>query len=491
MKRVLSPEWVVTGREDALLDNRLRGGWGISPAPLQRGASFTDFGNSEIAVPQGNSPEEKAVQLHELLHASLSPVEVPSELLEHMGLTTQAVRMAEEARINLVGRYIGYAHDGQSGDTENLRDGSELSLANEAVKNKKWNDALNLYMTTLNTEAHKKVKSKLSTIPEWKEAFIEIDKTLRDSGYVWKYRNKVMFQASRHVQRNARDTEPVVYGWVDKTRTERKTVFTHGFRSATLPLAALIDTWLISPPGQQEGKKVSVPGKQPEFENVPQSARWENMIIGSTQLTEATTAFLGRRKRPSMTGKQPSRPDRLLTDPERRIFRETVKTMGGVVLFDCSGSMRVTHDVVREAVKQFSGATVMVYSHNYGGRENAWVVARNGRMVSRTVFDDLPLHSGNGIDGLALRWALSQRKNRRDFVMWVSDGEVTGKGDHQTVDLLTECAELIDRNNIVNVDSCEEALEVLAQIKRGGKSPKKRFGNTMTRAISVVKERKK
>lgn len=487
--RKLAPEWVVTNRLDALLDKRFVKGWSISSAPLQRGASFTDFGNSEIAVPMGQTEEEKAVRLHEMLHASLSPAEVPAELLSHLGLDSQAVRLAEEVRINLAGRFINRNNEDEKiiGDIALLRDGSELALSKEAVNRKAWNEALSLYLTTLNTDVHKKVRSKLRTIPEWAETFDEIDKWLNRSGYKWEHRKRPQYEAVYKARRFARDTRPVAYAWTDKTGAKQNTLLNLGFSQFTLPLSVTISSWLASPPHLKGAKEDKATPHKPKFENTLQSELWADLRIGATRLTETTNAFIGRRKRPAMTGKQPSRPDRLLTDPERRIFREVTKTLGGVVVFDCSGSMGVNHDVVRKAVKEFSGATVLVYSHTGSSRDNAWVVARNGRMISKEDFDELPLNSGNGVDGLALRWALSQRRNNRDFLVWVSDGEVTGRGDHQTPELIEECAVLVQKNGIANVSTCEEALDLLKDIKRSGRVPKNRYSHKIKIALDQMR----
>lgn len=487
--RKLAPEWVVTHRQDALLDKRFVKGWNISSTPLQRGASFTDFGNSEIAVPLGETEEEQAVRLHEMLHASLSPAEVPTELLTHLGLDSQAVRLAEEMRINLAGRFVNRNNSDEMiiGDIAKLRDGSELALATEAVSRKKWNEALSLYLVTLNTDVHKKVRTKLRTIPEWAEALGEIDKWLFRMGYKWEYRKRTVYSAIHKARHFARDTRPVTYSWTDKTGDTKNTLLNFGFSRFTLPLAVTISSWLSCPPHQQGEGEGEAAQKKPRFENTIQSDLWADLNIGATQLSEATTAFIGRRKRPAMTGKQPSRPDRLLTDPERRIFREVTKTLGGVVVFDCSGSMGVDHDVVRKTVKEFSGATVLVYSHTGYDRDNAWVVARNGRMISKDDFDKLPLNSGNGVDGLALRWALSQRRNSKDFVLWVSDAEVTGRGDNQTPQLVQECATLVRKNNITNVSTCEEALDLLKEMKRSGRVPKHRYNDKIEEALEQIR----
>jgi hypothetical protein len=199
---------------------------------------------------------------------------------------------------------------------------------------------------------------------------------------------------------------------------------------------------------------------------IPMSSEWAELRFGMTSLTESASSFIGRRKRPSMTGKFPVRPDRLLTDPERRIFRETVRGEGGIVVFDCSGSMGVTIDEVKAILKHYAGATIMAYTYR-GEDANAWVLARNGRMIGEGEFRDLDLGHGNGVDSPALRWAIRQRKTPKDFIVWVSDGHVTGIGDQSSTGLVRECALLSQKYNIIGVQDSSEAIRLVADMKRG------------------------
>lgn len=479
----IAPEWFVSRRDDAGLDERMNGGWGIRPAPMLRGAPYTDFSDRIMAVPLGESDAEQAVQLHEMIHAALSPADVPGELLDLMGISKQAVQLAEEVRVNFVGSFLPTYSQDLGGSTRNLADGSEMGATDRICATEAWNDALNLFLSTYNTEMFRKVKRRLRRVKHWREPLAQIEKYLDVHGYT-----KNTVGALRRL-RQAQDTFPEIFRWVDRKNNERETILNSGFTTANLPLATVIDEWIANPPAP------SVSGEKTKREVVPRADGWADLRIGSTRLTEPTTAFIGRRKRPAMTGKHPSRPDRLLTDPERRIFRETVKSNGGVVVFDCSGSMGVTHEVVRQAVKQFAGATVMVYSDSMrsdsSSRPNAWVVARNGRMISNEDFDELPLHSGNGVDGPALRWAIKNRKTDKDFVLWVSDGHVTGRGDHHTQELIDEVAMLSRRYGIVGVDDCEAAVELLRHMKTTGKVPRNRYCRVIENYIEEKNRRNK
>lgn len=486
-ERFVAPEWLTAGRADFLVDETLQGGWSESSTPLMRNASFTDFGSHEMAVPAGDSAEARAVRMHELIHARISPTSVPAELMEQLGVSPQAVRLAEEVRVNFVGRGVagqqrewlrqaGLDHEAETVmDTNDLADGSESATAKRIVTSNSWNDALNLYLSTYNTKVHAKVKRALRKNPEWKKPFTEIDKMMT---------KRLGYNFSKTYSRNAIAhgwTDPFEFVWMDKKRQEQRTILPSSFMHYTLSLANVIDEWLMSPPTSGNPAR-SLSRTRRDVQNF--HSKWETLRLGACALTENTTAFLGRRKRPAMSGKYPSRPDRLLTDPERRIFRETVRSRGGVVVFDCSGSMGITHETILDTVKQFAGATVLVYSHSRQAEMNAWVVARNGRMIAKDEFDDLPLGRGNGVDGEALRWALRQRK-KGEFLMWVSDGQVTGRNDHMTRELVEECAALCHKNGIIGADTPEEAIQLLADMKRG-KMPRNKHCEVITSTLRMM-----
>lgn len=485
-QRLASPEWVVAGRADVKVDTELQEGWGVSPAPLARGLAFTDFSSHEMSVPEGDSEQAKAVRLHEMLHARISPTQVPRAFLDQLGVSANSIRVAEEVRVNYLGRALALKGlDPDIGDVFNLSDGTEKSLADECVKRDNWNDALSLFMATYNTSANAVVKRRLNKNPNWKANFAIIEKELKNK--LWKLGKTNRMEKS---VRSVKNTQPFSFQWFEKSKIQEAFI-PSGFLNHSIPLATLIDQWTETPPAQeQEAREKHGVRKRQRDEG---GIQWEELRFGITSLTENTGTFIGKRKRPAMVGKYPSRPDRLLTDPERRIFRETVKGKGGVVVFDCSGSMGVKHETVRQAVKQFAGALVVVYSHSSirSTAPNAWVVAKNGRMVSEHEFNDLPLNAGNGVDGPILRWAIRQRKNPKDFILWVSDGRVTGKNDDMSENLVRECAKLSMKHNIIGVDNCPAAIELLAQMKRTGGLPRNKYCSYIGAWVYAIQEGRK
>jgi hypothetical protein len=483
LQRLASPEWMVAGRADVGVEDSLQEGWGVSPAPLARGLAFTDFGTHQMSLPEGDTEEAKAVRLHEMIHARISPTQVPRAFLDQLGVSANSIRIAEEIRVNYLARILSLQGlDSSIGDVFNLADGSEKALADKCLERDSWNDALSLYMTTYNTKANSVVKRRLNKNPVWKENFAHIDKEMKHR--LWKIDKRTFFEKQ---VRTIRNTHPNSFQWVEKKELQQAFI-PSGFVQHSIPLATLIDQWIANPPVKEEANLEEAKAKR---RSTHRTTPWEELRFGITSLTDNTGSFIGKRKRPSMTGKYPSRPDRLLTDPERRIFREVVKGKGGVVVFDCSGSMGVTHKVVRDTVKQFAGALVVVYSHNQhmgATSPNAWVVAKNGRMISEEDFSELPLHSGNGVDGPILRWAIRQRTNNKDFILWVSDGCVTGRGDDMTDNLVRECANLSMKHGIIGVDDCEAAIELLSDMKRTGSFPRNRYCRVIGRWVEALKK---
>jgi hypothetical protein len=84
------------------------------------------------------------------------------------------------------------------------------------------------------------------------------------------------------------------------------------------------------------------------------------------------------------------------------------------------------------------------------------VLADRGRAVSSTRSGNV----GNGVDGPALRFALSRRRGPEP-VVWLSDGQVTDSGDHADALLAAQCARLVLRHGIRMVDSVDGAVIAL------------------------------
>jgi hypothetical protein len=65
-----------------------------------------------------------------------------------------------------------------------------------------------------------------------------------------------------------------------------------------------------------------------------------------------------------------------------------------------------------------------------------------------------------------LEWAIKQRQNKNAPVIWVSDGQVTGKGDSWSYELAMECIKLLKKEKVYVVPTPDDAIELLKKIQR-------------------------
>lgn len=191
---------------------------------------------------------------------------------------------------------------------------------------------------------------------------------------------------------------------------------------------------------------------------------WFPLFVSKPDLPLNHTGKLGRRDIASDEGSYPKHLSRWVTDPERRIFSRKTKSLGAVVVMDCSGSMSLSELDLQQLMDNTAGATVLCYSTGNRADEenpNAWIVARKNRQVRR--LPDFP--GGNGCDAPALRYALTLRDTTKQPIVWVTDYGVTGKGDVSNDDLISECQSLVKRHGIIVEPSIRTAIKKLTQLQ--------------------------
>ena len=198
------------------------------------------------------------------------------------------------------------------------------------------------------------------------------------------------------------------------------------------------------------------------------SSGWMRPFLCKHELVLPHTGKAGRRMIPWMEGKYPTRFFRLVTDPYKRIFQRKTRALGGVVVFDCSGSMDLSDDDIKRVMAASSGCSIVCYSagpnESYDAENgNIHLVARHGRQMR-----GLPdFYGNNGVDLPALKWAYyNLRLNSKSPVIWVSDGQVTGTGDRSTSALVSETKRFVARKRIHQADTPSDAVALLAQLQR-------------------------
>jgi len=198
------------------------------------------------------------------------------------------------------------------------------------------------------------------------------------------------------------------------------------------------------------------------------TANWMRPFLAKHELVLPHTGKAGRRLIPWTEGKYPKMFYRMVSDPYRRIFQRKTRALGGVVVFDCSGSMSLHDDDIKTVMRASSGCSIVCYSAGNSERHDAehgniHLVARHGRQMR-----GLPRFPGNnGVDLPALKWAYyNLRLNSKSPVIWVSDGQVTGMNDYCTPELLKETQRFVKQKHIKQVEDVEQALKLLSVLQR-------------------------
>ena len=191
-----------------------------------------------------------------------------------------------------------------------------------------------------------------------------------------------------------------------------------------------------------------------------ESQQWCKLAVALPKLEMNHNGRMNRKNRPHEQGRTPKHLNRLLTDPNRRIFSKKAKSLGGTVIIDCSGSMDLSETQIEQMVKSASGSTIWAYSSSCSNNdiENCWLLAHNGKSVRY-----LPrFHGGNGVDLPALAHAYRNKRHRSDLMIWISDGRVTGHKDSGSRNLRIATAKFIKKFMIENEPKLDMVRVVIA-----------------------------
>lgn len=195
---------------------------------------------------------------------------------------------------------------------------------------------------------------------------------------------------------------------------------------------------------------------------------WLPVKLERVPLTINVQGSLGKKRVASNVGRNPRRIHRVLTDPERRIFDKKVKAGGGVVLIDCSGSMSLSKEQVKEIMMSAPGCTVIAYSCSWREDANTFIIADKGKICQELPYT----YNGNGNDLPAIEYAVSLKQNSSAPVVWITDGMVYRPEGGSAYDEL-ECAVYARKFGVHMEYNPEDAVEYLKGLQRGQKaSPK-------------------
>jgi len=458
---ILVPEPEIITRTDEKTDGR----WTVYAQPTSSNSAFAVIDQNVMSVPVSHDEISRHIQAHEMTHAKISPSEkqmgkvwsgrgyasVPAmvaceELRVHSYLTAKGFETSTYIR-NGAGEYIG----------------SRCQTLHEAT--------LNAIRFARTAEYEPFLKGVLRNFPQWEERIRAIV-----DGAISIYGNLINSD-SNHTRESFTKTSNGVRG--------------HGFRH-TESCAQWVELMVmanenetVEKPANNQFEQDNLSPKKSVAESIKNSAEaksyehkwgaglpakgigdmWQKLNIATPMLTRNAVGSIGKKRTAAQFGKNPRRISRLYSDPQMRIFDRVTRGTGGVVIIDNSGSMSLSEAQVKKMLESAPSATVATYSAGRANQSNLWVIGRKGKMV-----DTIPQpHGGNGVDGPALEWAVKQRKNPKDPIIWVSDGGVTGKSDHYDDNLVMACIAFCKRHNIYVVPDAEDAVTMLKQMQQGQK----------------------
>ena len=421
----------------------------------------------EMEVSSLNDEVSRFYRQRELVRARISfaNAEQLSATKHIKGINTTLVMAAEECRINLVCKKLGF-------QTDLIKNGSEKQMGERFVKDGSvtaWNQSVAYGLSLANTKAFNSFLTGIRSVrPEWATTLRRMHDELT------KFRGiNVSTLAS---------TYPSEY----ELTTGKQVVMAEGFHY-TIQMAKRANNYLLD-----EGSlDSSVPGEKSEtksFEtSTSDSGKFAPLVVDkSVPLNVTVKGFLHRKKVSASTGKRILYPDRLLTDPHRKVFGSKIKANGGVVLIDTSGSMQLEEEDIESILTTAPGALIMAYSHQpfSVGIPNLFILADRGKRVKNV--SDVPYRNGgNGVDGPALEYAIKRRKKSEPLI-WICDGVVTSSSDAVNWDLTEACAKLVIKHKIVVIPDVPSAVECF---KRGKLISRPR--NSLRMAIDNLKQNKR
>lgn len=378
-------------------------------------------------------------RIRELVRSRISfkNSEQKESILKFIDYGVAVLDSAEEYRINLVTKKLGY-------NIDLIKDGSEKLLGVRLSKLgtvEAWNQTVLSSAKLIGSRAFNSFLSGVrSNNKEWASDLRKMSNELiENSGYHAK------FIGATELDKVHLDDGEAIY-------------IPYGFNYARLYSRIIAKYIKVPPLGDEQGDEAF---KSDEFETGTNGqGLFAPLIIDkSNPLTETVKGFLHRKKKSSPAGKRLLYPDRLLTDPHRRVFGSKVRANGGIVLIDTSGSMHLTEDDIESILDAAPGALVMAYSHDPGSsnKANLFILADRGKRVKH-VNDSHYNNGGNGVDGPALEYAISKRKGNEPIV-WVCDGYITDSSDQGRSILVKQCAELVKQHKVIVIPSVEEAVD--------------------------------
>jgi len=405
------------------------GPWTISSG---YGYPYSDIVSRVIHVPTGMSGWSETVRAREMIRSQFSPPDL-TEVSKEFWYPEIVVRACEEIRINVLAAKAGYY-------LNDLQDGGEPFHGKRVEKDQSWEEAVMMACTmSLSTRG---------------EAFISAMATRS-----WSVPLAALLEAIRKAPTKGMNVIAIAK-----------------HQSVSLGFLRGIDIY---------GPMVMRALGYEDFTAVKEGFSWGDtslcdqdfmtavpfaqMSMAMLPMFPAQSGSLGRASTPSVMGRAVTHPERLVTDPQKRIFSSPTPSAGGVVVIDLSSSLMFSSGDLDRILQAAPGAYVFGYSHDpdwcspIPSTPNAWLMAADGLRCAL----DKPLgYGGNGVDGPALRHAAAVRTGA-DPIIWITDGVVSDYRDEINPVCAMECLGLIKQHSIHVAESIDDGVQLLQLLAAG------------------------
>lgn len=476
------PELELIGRDDVCTTGR----WKIRETQPVRGLPRTCVEAKEMYIPLGLEERDRCIRAHEMIHAKVSPTTDDFRGWISRGIASEkALIIAEESRVNYLATLLGYPLE-----TE-LIDGREILDAIDLTKMGDWSNlvasAVSGVFTAGETKwiegasiVNKKYGEQIANIIKYvRQYWLDLGPFERDSEKE-RIRTRERLCEIGEVDEEQEETNLRVLENKTEATDEFGAVYVspnNGFAFSE-DLAKYIDQWMDAGDMVEMSNANTnlatalVDQCDDDTRGLNPKPVWDTLRFWPGKPMQPVIGAVSRKRIATNTGKYPRRVERLLTDPDRRIFDTVKKAEGGFVLIDGSGSMEFGADDIEKMVLAAPGCTVAVYSApddpTYYGTDRVaeytmFLLAQNGRMLSRDQICEVQdrLNGGNGCDLPALQWAIGRRKNRHQPIVWITDGGIHGNRME-----IVRAARIAQAAGVMYAHNTSQAVDLLRQLRR-------------------------
>lgn len=465
MRHIAEPEWL--GRNDAE-----HGAWQVEDCEPRRGIPATSVVERKMLAPAHDTEQARVIRAHEMMHAKVSPAGDWEKWQNRKIATLPAMMACEELRVNLLCDRAGFDVKNHLSDGGETADGERLACTND------WKSAVHMAVATAGTASNKLYLNGIRRHNRlWGSALADISKrAVKEMNKAGRRLSSTEVHASTGLAPFGFIFTEKLAEWVDRLAgmeppsedesSDDSSMSTEGDEKDSKREHSNIGDSKVKETEFREKLKTITADKMDN--NVPY---WGELMIEKLPLPIIAKGNLGKKKSASNVGRSPRRIHRYMTDPQKRIFDNKRRGMGGVVCVDASGSMSLSHDDVRRILEASPGATVIAYSDIRDGHPNAWILADKGRMV-----DEMPeMGQGNGVDFPALEWAVKRRQHSTAPVIWMTDGGVCGPHQGFSELLANQCTAFCLEKKIHLTEDAEATIALLGALSKGVTIPKSRF----------------